>query len=109
MEVLSVVMPVLPATDVVIGKLRAMTEHYCDFAPPLAAVRAVREQVDWPRVRRGVGDSDFAAAFLVLVERLGIADPVERLGIAEPAARPAPCDGPRWRAEFAARLRGEFL
>lgn len=72
MEVLSVQMPVLWATDVVAGKLRAMTEHYCDFGPLLAGVRAVREQIDWERVRREVGEHDFGVAFLCLVDRLGI-------------------------------------
>jgi hypothetical protein len=68
-------MPVLWATDVISGKLRAMSEHYCDFGPLLAAVRAVREQIDWPRLRAEVAESDFAMAFLVLVERLGITPP----------------------------------
>ena len=71
-EVLSVLMPVLFATDVVSTKLRAMTEHYCDFGPMLAAVRAVREQIDWPRVRSESAASDFAGAFLYLTDRLGI-------------------------------------
>ena len=75
MEVLSVQMPVLWATDVISGKLRAMSEHYCDFGPLLAAVRAVREQVDWPRLRAEVAGSDFAAAFLLLTDRLGISPP----------------------------------
>jgi hypothetical protein len=74
MEVLSVVMPVLSATDVVSGKLRAMTEHYCDFGPLLAAVRAVREQIDWERLSGEVEQSPFAASFLLLLERLGITD-----------------------------------
>jgi hypothetical protein len=38
----------------------------------LPAARAVREQVDWDRVRARTADNDFAVAFLVLVERLGI-------------------------------------
>ncbi len=75
LEVLSVQMPVLWATDVISGKLRAMSEHYCDFGPLLAAVRAVREQVDWSRLRAEVAESDFAAAFLFLIERLGITPP----------------------------------
>jgi hypothetical protein len=75
LEVLSVQMPVLWATDVISGKLRAMSEHYCDFGPLLAGVRAVREQVDWVRLRAEVAGSDFAAAFLFLVERLGITPP----------------------------------
>jgi hypothetical protein len=72
MEVLSVRMPVLLATDIMSGKLRAMTEHYCDFGPMLVAVRAVREQIDWSRLRSEVAGQDFAEAFLFLVDRLGI-------------------------------------
>lgn len=74
LEVLSVRMPVLVATDIVSNKLRAMTEHQCDFGPLLASVRAVREQIDWPRVRAETAGSPFAAAFLLLVDRLGITD-----------------------------------
>jgi hypothetical protein len=72
LEVLSIRMPVLWATDLISFKLRAMSEHYCDFGPVLAGVRSVREQVDWPRLRSEVAASDFAAAFLLLAERLRI-------------------------------------
>jgi hypothetical protein len=71
-EVLAVRMPVLSPTQVVIQKLRALNEHHCDFGPLLPAVRAIREQVDWERVRAGTVDNDFATAFLLLVDRLGI-------------------------------------
>jgi hypothetical protein len=50
-----------------------LSEHYCDFAPLLLAVRAVREQLDWAEIRRATRDEPFAEAFLLLVERLGIA------------------------------------
>ena len=36
------------------------------------AVRAVREQVDWAAVRADTAHNAFAAAFLVLTDRLGI-------------------------------------
>jgi hypothetical protein len=72
-DVLGMRIPVQSASDVVIVKMASLTEHYCDFQTLLAAVRAVREQLDWPRVRRETADNDFAVAFLVLVERLGIA------------------------------------
>lgn len=49
-----------------------MTEHQCDFGPLLASVRAVREQIDWPRLGSEVAESPFAAAFLLLADRLGI-------------------------------------
>ncbi len=71
-EVLSVLMPVLPATEVLVQKLNAMDQHMCDFAGVLAGARALREQVDWERVRRETEPSPFAAAFLFLLERLDI-------------------------------------
>jgi hypothetical protein len=73
-EVLSVEMPVLDATDLLSSKLGALTEHFCDFAPLLAATRAVREQVDWTRVRAELAEHDFAMAFLFLADRLGLTD-----------------------------------
>jgi hypothetical protein len=74
-DVLGLHIPVLPATQVITTKLRSMTERYCDFGQLIAPVRAVREQLDWPRIRVDTADNDFAAAFLVLMERLGIAEP----------------------------------
>ena len=35
-------------------------------------LRAVREQVNWNKVRNDTADNDFAAAFLFLTDRLGI-------------------------------------
>ena len=72
MDLLGIRMPVLPATDLPSSKLRAMTEHYCDFGSLLPHVRAVREQLDWDRLRSEVEGNDFAAAFLFLADRLGI-------------------------------------
>ena len=46
-EVLGIRIPVLPSTPIVIAKLLSLSEHYCDFAPLLLGVRAVREQLDW--------------------------------------------------------------
>ena len=77
LPVLSVQMPVLGATDIVVTKLLALDEHYCDFARDLPVARALREQVDWDVVRRDVADNDFAAVFLILLERLGIIDPAD--------------------------------
>ncbi|BBZ74025.1 nucleotidyltransferase [Mycobacterium paraseoulense] len=72
-DVLAIRMPVLPPTKVLVQQLRALGEHYCDFGKLLPAVRAVREQVDWEQVRALTADNDYAVAFLVLVERLGLA------------------------------------
>jgi hypothetical protein len=75
LAVLSVHMPVLEATDIVVTKVMALTEHYCDFGRLLPVARAMREQVDWSEVRRRVAENDFAVVFLVLLERLGIVEP----------------------------------
>jgi hypothetical protein len=84
--------PVLPATELLVVKLRSLSEHYCDFGALLPAVRAVREQVDWPRVREEVGGNPYARAFLYLADELGISDhrtPAERVS---PGATAAPRD-----------------
>ena len=65
-------MPVLAATELLVHKLAALDEHWCDFAMLLPVARALREQVDWERVRTEAADNDFAVAFLFLAERLGI-------------------------------------
>lgn len=72
LEVLSVQMPVLSATEVVVQKMLALDEHYCDFGPMIPVVRALREQVDFDRVREETAGSPFAAALLFLLERLGV-------------------------------------
>jgi len=74
LPVLSVEMPVLAATDIVVTKLMALDEHYCDFARLIPVARGIREQVDWARVRREVADNDFAVVFLQLLGRLGIVE-----------------------------------
>lgn len=73
-QVLAIEMPVLTPTSVLTVKLRSLNEHYCDFATLLPAVRAVREQVDWDKVRADTADNDFAATFFVLLERLAITE-----------------------------------
>ena len=75
LEVLSVQMPVLSATEVVVQKMLALDEHYCDFGAMIPVVRALREQVDVDRVREETADSPFAAALLFLLERLGVLPP----------------------------------
>ena len=74
MPVLSVHMPVLEATDIVVTKLMALDEHYCDYSRLLPVARALREQIDWSFVRARAGSSPFAQAFMTLVEGLGIAE-----------------------------------
>ena len=74
LDVLAIRMRVLSPTHVLTEKLNSLNEHHCDFAALLPAVRAVREQVDWDRLRADTGENDFAVAFLVLADRLGITD-----------------------------------
>lgn len=73
-EVLGMRIPILPPTEVMIPKLQSLGEHYCDFTRLLPVVRAVREQLDWPRIREATKGQPFAEAFLLLVDRLGIAE-----------------------------------
>jgi len=75
LEVLSVEMPVLSATEVVVQKMLALDEHYCDFGAMIPVVRALREQVDFARVRDETADSPFAVALLFLLERLEVVEP----------------------------------
>lgn len=72
-EVLSVQMPVLAATDLMVQKMCALDEHTADLSTLLPVARALREQVDWDLVESETADNDFAAAFLFLVRRLGVA------------------------------------
>ena len=74
MPVLSVHMPVLAATDILVTKLMALDEHYCDFSRLLPVARALREQVDWATVQREIEDNHFAVVFLDLLGRLGVVD-----------------------------------
>ncbi len=74
-EVLAIRMQVLSPTVVLTQKLCALHEHNCDFTRLLPAVRAVRERVDWERVRADTAENDFAVAFFVLTDRLGITVP----------------------------------
>jgi Uncharacterised nucleotidyltransferase len=71
-EVGSMQMPVLSATDLVVTKLLTYRDHYADFGSSLPMVRALREQVDWAEVHRRTEQSPFAEAFLLLADRLGL-------------------------------------
>ncbi|ORW73256.1 nucleotidyltransferase [Mycobacterium saskatchewanense] len=71
-DVLAIAMPVLPPTVVLIQKLRSLGERHCDFATLLPAVRAIRERLDWDRIKSETADNDYAVSFLVLADRLGL-------------------------------------
>lgn len=73
-DVLALAIPVLSPTEVITQKLRALHEHHCDFATLLPVVRAVREQLEWPRLRKATSENPFATAFLFLCDSLGISE-----------------------------------
>ena len=65
-------MPVISATQLMIHKLLSYSQHYCDFATGFPVARSLREQIDWPRVRRETAKSPYAEAFLILLDRLDV-------------------------------------
>jgi Nucleotidyl transferase of unknown function (DUF2204) len=65
---------VMAIEDVLFTKLNSLNEHYLDFSSALQISRALREQVDWERLRERVGDSPYAIAFFCLLEELGIVE-----------------------------------
>lgn len=79
----SVRMPVLSATDLLIGKLSALSEHSCDLEPVLVVARSLREQIDLSLVRQAVDGHPYAEAGLFLIGRLDI---FPRLDLTRPVA-----------------------
>lgn len=74
LEVDSVKMPVIDATDFVRMRLHALSEHACDFGSLLPHVRALREQIDWPGMCAELNGNPYADAFLLLCQRLDLVD-----------------------------------
>ena len=72
MPVESVIMPVLSATDLLIGKIVALSEHSCDLEPVLAVARSLREQIDVAAVRKASRGHPYAEAALFLIRKLEI-------------------------------------
>jgi predicted nucleotidyltransferase len=80
-SVAAMTMKVLRLEDVFVTKLLSFNEHHMEYRALLAVARAVREQVDWAEVTVATDHSPFAAAFITLVERLGIVPrPLQRVG-----------------------------
>jgi hypothetical protein len=75
MSVLAMEMRVMAIEDVLITKLMAISEHQLRYEGLLPIARALREQIDWPRVRAATASSPFARAFFVLLEGLEILPP----------------------------------
>jgi hypothetical protein len=85
LSVLGMEMRVMALEDVMVTKLRSLTEHHLRYETPLAIARALREQIDWDEVRARTADSAYARAFFVLVEGLGIVAQPDADGAAETA------------------------
>jgi hypothetical protein len=75
LEVLSVRMPVLSSTEIMVQKMHTLAEHYCDLGAMIPVARALREQIDWDRVRAETGGNPFAEALLFLLERIEVCPP----------------------------------
>lgn len=68
----SVTMPVMSATDLVVSRMLALSEHACDLSPILGSARALREQIDWRLVRQEAKRSPFAQTALGQLDTLDI-------------------------------------
>jgi Uncharacterised nucleotidyltransferase len=71
--VMAVATPVMALEDALVTMLYALDEHALDYSRLLLIARALREQIDWPSLRRRAGGSPFANAFFTLIDGLGIA------------------------------------
>jgi hypothetical protein len=75
LNVASTPMLVMSLEDLFVTKLCALREHELDYDSLVEFARPLREQIDWPAVRKRTESSPYAKAFFTLVEELGIADP----------------------------------
>jgi hypothetical protein len=75
MDVLAHPMLVLDPGDLMIMKLLSLREQHLNFTSTVGTARAIREQVDWARVRQATEGSPYAAAFFTMAERLDICPP----------------------------------
>jgi hypothetical protein len=63
---------VMDLDDIFVTKLMSIDEHACDYEGHLAIARALREKLDWARLREETAASPFAAAFFALADGLEI-------------------------------------
>ena len=91
LHVLGISMPVMAIEDVMATKLQALDEHGLDYTGLLEIARALREQIDWPALRRRMAGHPYSAAFFTLVEELDVV-PAQRARGADVRVlrRPAP-------------------
>ncbi|MGD9735566.1 MAG: nucleotidyltransferase [Solirubrobacterales bacterium] len=63
---------VMDLDEIFVTKLMSIDEHACDYEGHLAIARALREKLDWRRLREETAASPFATAFFTLADGLGI-------------------------------------
>lgn len=68
----AVTVPVMSVDDILTSKLLALREHHLDYDSVLELARALREQIDWGRVRVATESSTYARAFFTIAEGLGL-------------------------------------
>ncbi len=72
LPVLGMTLRTMALEDVLATKLLALSEHRIEYTAPLQTARALREQIDWRRLREQTRGSPYADAFFVLLEGLGV-------------------------------------
>lgn len=72
MDVLAQPMKILNPSDLMIMKLLSIREQHLNYTSTIATARAIREQIDWKRVRTETEESPYARAFFVMAEGLNI-------------------------------------
>jgi hypothetical protein len=73
LSVMSMEIPVMAIEDVLVTKLNALTQHSLRYEGLLDISRALREQIDFAKVRERARDTPFVRAFFVMIDGLGIA------------------------------------
>jgi hypothetical protein len=79
LPVLGMTLRTITLEDMLATKLLALNEHRIEYTGPLQIARALREQIDWRRLREQTHGSAYADAFFVLLEGLGVT-PEQALG-----------------------------
>jgi hypothetical protein len=90
---MAVATPVMAIEDVLVTMLCAIDEHSLDYSRVVSIARALREQIDWGRLRSRTACSPYAKAFFTLVEELGIAPAGAHLRPAQAKVRVLPGGG----------------
>jgi hypothetical protein len=72
--------PVMALEDALVTMLCALDEHSLDYTRLIAIARALREQIDFPRLQARTSDHPYANAFFTLAEELGLSPAIHAPG-----------------------------